>query len=481
MTTTTSYRIPALLLVLLTMVNTTLMATGEILPLQAQLPQYKCVDYNANRLHYPADSTAMQRFYHKLDSLALFGDSHINIVQIGGSHIQADVFSDRLRCNLTSMLPGFQANRGAIFPFKAAKTNNPTNYNITHTGEWTKSQNSLPPIAENIGIMGYTISTTDTAASISFNLNPNGTSWQYNRLRLFASTTSDNIVPLLVVDQDTLTAEYDSVSYLFTLPSLAQSGTIILGTQADYTRLNNKPIIYGNVTYSDSIININNDTLTQIVPTADTLETGMENNNGTIFSDTVDTDSVSPIPMGKFCLMGLIPENDLNGITLHALGANGASLPSWLRCCEFARQMQYLHPDLMILGVGVNDANVAYGDFDVAGYKERYRTLIARVRASNPNCAIIFVTNNDCIYRVGRRVKGINRNTKLVQKAIYELAKEYNAAVWDLFSIMGGTGSVYQWVDVGLCNRDKIHFTVPGYNLLGDMLYNAIIYDWLYK
>lgn len=60
------------------------------------------------------------------------------------------------------------------------------------------------------------------------------------------------------------------------------------------------------------------------------------------------------------------------------------------------------------------------------------------------------------------------------------LAREHDAALWDMYRIMGGLGSMAVWRDAGLANRDRVHFLTPGYRLLGDLLYNALIYDWLY-
>ena len=62
-----------------------------------------------------------------------------------------------------------------------------------------------------------------------------------------------------------------------------------------------------------------------------------------------------------------------------------------------------------------------------------------------------------------------------------QLAKEYDAALWDLYDIMGGLGSMQRWQNHSLANSDKIHFTHQGYILLGDMLFNALITDYLYQ
>ena len=66
-------------------------------PLMRQLPHYDCVNYYANKLILKGDSNRLSTFFAKLDSLALWGDNEINIVHIGGSHIQAGVFPNRMR------------------------------------------------------------------------------------------------------------------------------------------------------------------------------------------------------------------------------------------------------------------------------------------------------------------------------------------------------------------------------------------------
>ena len=65
-----------------------------------------------------------------------------------------------------------------------------------------------------------------------------------------------------------------------------------------------------------------------------------------------------------------------------------------------------------------------------------------------------------------------------VEQAFIELAKKYDAAVWDQFDVMGGLHSMRDWEKAGLAKKDKVHFTNEGYQLLGDLLYNALIKDY---
>ena len=228
----------------------------------------------------------------------------------------------------------------------------------------------------------------------------------------------------------------------------------------------------------------------------DSLNISLESDKGTIDTITINIDSTSSLIQNipdtdsifskesdniNFTIYGLLPTTDFNGITIHSLGVNGASLKSWLRCSLFEEQLKYIHPNLALLNVGINDANVPSSEFNIEAFKNKYNELIQQLYSNNPECAIIFITNNDCILRIGRRTRYTNPNGKLVQKAIYELAEEHNAAVWDLYDIMGGYGSSKVWQNNGLINKDRIHFTITGYKLLGNLLYNSIIYDWMYK
>ena len=453
-----------------------LVGMAQSYPLIRELPNYDCINHKANKLVYCGDSTKFEQFFTKLDSLALWGDGNINILHIGGSHIQAGVFPNRMRTNFANIQPGFAASRGAIFPYTAARTNNPKNYSVSYSGEWKRCQNSRPPITETLGLMGYTISTNDIRSSITFNLNPEefGSNWKYNKLRLLATVGDSDLMPILIVDDDTIPSVYEDSSFVFRLNGLAESGTIALGNVKDFDRLFDK---YNSLIQSIDGLFAEENSDSLIVDSVYSLEIGLESDNGL----SVENNQHNATGEYKFSIMGLLPENDFNGITYHSMGVNGASLQSWLRCERLEEQLAFVKPDLAIMAIGINDANVPKGQFSKETFKARYNELLSRIYAVNPNCAVIFITNNDCVVRVGRRSYGLNENTAIVQKAMYELATEHNAAVWDLYEIMGGLGSITVWNEVGLANKDRVHFLVPGYNLLGDMLYNAIVWEWLYK
>ena len=174
-----------------------------------------------------------------------------------------------------------------------------------------------------------------------------------------------------------------------------------------------------------------------------------------------------------FILNGFIPEKNTPGIVYHSIGVNGASVPSYLECEYFEDELTLINPDLVIFGIGINDATKR--DFSIASFVDDYNQLIQRIERVNPDCAFVFITNNDSYRRVRRNTYQVNTNGSLAMKAFFEIAQTHQGAVWDLFSLMGGLRSMQKWEVNKLSKRDKVHFTTAGYELLGDLLYNALI------
>lgn len=171
----------------------------------------------------------------------------------------------------------------------------------------------------------------------------------------------------------------------------------------------------------------------------------------------------------EFTLLGLSLESDRPGFYYHALGVNGADVPDHLRSGKATDHLKVIRPDLVVFSIGINDAY--HPGFDPEVYKIHYRQLIKRIKSQAPDAALLFTTNNDSYYK--RRHP--NKNGLLVKQAMEELAAETGAGVWDMFSIMGGLGSVDAWVEHGLAKMDRIHFKPDGYRLLGRLLFSAIM------
>ena len=231
------------------------------------------------------------------------------------------------------------------------------------------------------GIMGIAAQTSDSLATVGIGLGINAdTLWRFNRFRILGYASSPEARPYLVSGTDTLdfVKDPETDSYLFDLRS--ETDTVTIGFH---------------------------------------------------------------IPEGEsFTLTGTEPISGRRGINYYCSGVNGARLTTWLeQCPDLPRDLQLVKPDLAIFAVGINDSACKAVDFKPEVFKENYRRLIRLIREQSPDCAFIFITNNDS-YRYISRGMTYNHNGPTVQKAMFELAKEYGAAVWDVYDIMGGKDSV---------------------------------------
>lgn len=355
-------------------------------------------------------------FYQKLDSVLLFETGRVNVVHLGGSHVQADIYTNVIRRHLDSLNGTLRPPRGLIFPFETAGTNNPANYRAWHTGRWQGARNAKRQFERPLGVAGIMASTADTTASVSISLNADSTRrWQATTLTVLGSSLHGGVRPRIVLG-DTLTLRPDSTRLGFVFE---------LGRPVDSFRM-------------------------------------------TLCFD-------SPDRPDTFCLRGFVPDNQEPGLVYHSIGVNGASVPSYLGCEYFERELALLRPDLFVMAVGINDATGP--NFTDSLLCADYDSLIARIRRVAPDCALMFVSNNDSFHRVRRR-RVVNPNGQVARRAFERLACKWQGGFWDLFEIMGGLGSVQRWRDLGLARPDRVHFTRAGYELVGRLFVEAFLNDY---
>ncbi len=387
-------------------------------PVEVVAPQCLHTDKGQDSLIFPGRHKRFDVLYRRLTDLFQTGRGRVNILHIGGSHVQAGFFSHRVRTNFSRLGGSSVGNRGLLFPFAALKTNAPRSYRLSCSGVWTGQRCVSRDLSVSLGLSGASVLTRDTLGSLTLQLS-DLRPWSPTSLRLLGDAEASGIFPMMICGGDTL----------YPQPFDGRPGW-------------NFPISDA----ADSCV--------------------------FLFRGVLQ-DSLG------FRVRGILPEGRTDGITYTASGINGAAVPSWLRCSKFAEELSLVVPDLVIFGIGINDANVAPTRFSPAEFKDNYRQLMALFRAQNPDCCFIFITNNDCWLNVRGYRKRYNPNTAHVQQAMRELARESDGALFDVFSLMGGKGSSSVWVREKLLRSDHIHFTAAGYELMGDLLYNALIYDYL--
>ena len=126
--------------------------------------KYPFLKLDKNRLDFYGDSTAFVQTFDKLDKIILEGQGQFNLLHMGGSHVQGGVLSHSMRKHVQSLAPGLKGQRGLLFPFKLAKTNNPWNYIVEMKGKWEGNRISVKDHQSHWGISGVTATTQDEGA-----------------------------------------------------------------------------------------------------------------------------------------------------------------------------------------------------------------------------------------------------------------------------------------------------------------------------
>jgi len=371
--------------------------------------KYEFIQYKENKLDFFGQSKPWKNLFDKMETLAFAGTGRISIVHMGGSHVQGGFLPDKIRYNLTQMLYGAEGERGLVFPYELAKTNSPRSIKSKWTGKWTGCKSSVSSESCGWGMSGINATTYDKDASLS--------------MRVF---------------------NYDSVAYQFDEVLIYSSAGKIASMQVT---LDNAEQIY--CEQEQPYLHFKLSAIT------DSLQLRIISKDST---------------QNYFTLEGLYLRNSRSGLTYSAIGVNGASTGSYLKCERMDQQLESLKADLVIFGIGVNDANVPEKDFNAKIYEARYDSLIEKYKRVNTNTCFLFVTNNDTYYQKSHP----NRNAIQVRETMVRLAEKHNGAVYDFFGIMGGLGSIKKWQNESLAAQDKIHLSKKGYELQADMMSIAI-------
>ena len=404
-----------------------ILALGQVEPDSNRINLFEtvCIDYNAvnqfpfinfdeNIFTFPSnENESWDELYNSMDSMIRFKDRKLNFYHIGGSHIQADIYTHDFRSFLQRNWPGLGGHRGLVFPFNLARTNNPGNYRFTSSNSWSGYRSVIQrPEFVHYGITGAAISCSDSLIDLNFIYKKTRVSPPIEAIRIYHNS---GVIPF----------EFNFGSNELLIESVRRC------SEMGYTEIQ----------FTDAI---------------DTLDIQFIRN----------TKEKYRLDLYGFELMNAQP-----GISYNSIGINGAGLYTYLDNEFFLRDLKQTPPDFFAFSVGTNDGFVPYDSFKPEDYKKNLEAMVKIVLEANPKCAILLTVPNDCYYK--RRYP--NKNTDRQRAVIIELAAKYNTGVWDFYGFMGGLGSSDTWRNAGLMRNDLVHFTKEGYHLKGELYIDAFL------
>ena len=364
-------------------------------------------------LNHLINDSALNGFYKKLDELQKGERDKVVVVHIGDSHIQADYFSGTMRELLQRKFGN--AGRGLVFPYRAAKTNEPKNFSTSTNVTWEAKRNVFPKIPLPIGVSGITIRTFDSSAYLGFNMqDADSLNYAFNKIKVFHYKAPDAF-DMSVTDEN----------------------------QTNLAFINSR------ITTPDFF----------------TTEVSLRDTTHSFQLRMIKTDSTQTQAM----IYGVELENSQKGLLYDMVGVNGAMYAHYDSSVYFVDQLISLHPDLVIISLGTNEAYTKY--FTELEFEENMDMLVSKIRIAMPDADFLLTTPPDG-YRY-RKYK--NASVAKAVTVMKNYSVTHDAAFWDFYHLMGGFGSIYKWYTKGMAQRDYLHLTKKGYELQGHLLFNALM------
>jgi lysophospholipase L1-like esterase len=172
-------------------------------------------------------------------------------------------------------------------------------------------------------------------------------------------------------------------------------------------------------------------------------------------------------------LFGWVAEN-LTGVTYETLGINGAQASIVLNWNDtvLRSNIERRNPALIVIAYGTNEAGRK--DWTLDTYRDMFIQLIARFREAAPT-ATIFVIGPPDRYVKTRKGWVAMENLDTIVEAQRQASAASGCAFWDLRAKMGGKGAMREWVLAGMAQNDHVHFTLPGYRMIGDAVFRDLM------
>jgi lysophospholipase L1-like esterase len=376
--------------------------------------KYPFIDLSKNNFtFYSEEAPNWMHFFREFDAMVSNKDRKLNFYHIGGSHLQADIYTQVFRSSLQSYWEEVCGERGLVFPFSLAGTNNPTNYRFRSPNKW-KGYRSVSVRPENLeyGVSGIVVTCPDSVIRLTFNYDRTDVRPEFSAFRILHNAGH---MPYSIFLLNENVGIQEAISN-------EESG------------------------YTEFILNTESDSLSIEFVRKENTKMALE-------------------------LYGVTLLNEEPGASYSAVGVNGASLNTYLGNTKFEEQLCQYPPDFFAFSVGTNDANVPASAFDPQVYKSNLEQMILKVLRCNPDCAILLTVPNDAYYQK----KYPNPNLNKLREMIFQLAEKYKLAVWDFYGIMGESGSSKTWLNNGLMQADLVHFSGLGYQIKGQLYFDAFL------
>ena len=181
--------------------------------------------------------------------------------------------------------------------------------------------------------------------------------------------------------------------------------------------------------------------------------------------------------------------DDTLGVSLDNIPMRGCS-GTIFTSINSSQIKEYVRNDnvrMIILQFGGNSMPFRKTPKAISEYKTSIEKQIRHLHSLAPNACILFIGPSDMSVNVKGRMVTYPHLPMMVD-SLKAAANNAGAAYWDLYSAMGGEGSMVKWVKArpSLAGTDYVHFTPKGAEAMGNMLFESLMlyydyYSWRKK
>lgn len=187
-------------------------------------------------------------------------------------------------------------------------------------------------------------------------------------------------------------------------------------------------------------------------------------------------DALTLTVRGDYDIYG-IQLDDVNGVSLDNVPMRGCSGNIFTNIDEQTLTPFFQHENvrLLILQYGGNSVPACSGSRGISSYMSVLRRQIALFRRMAPEASILFIGPADMATRMHGEMKTYPILPEMVD-SLRETSLQEGVAFWDMYSAMGGKGSIVRWYRARpqLAGADFVHFTPKGAEKMADMLYGTL-------
>ncbi len=129
--------------------------------------------------------------------------------------------------------------------------------------------------------------------------------------------------------------------------------------------------------------------------------------------------------------------------------------------------------DLIVLQYGTNVLN--YGSLNYTWYERKMAKVVAHLRECFPGVTILIISSADKSTKYDLEMKTDSAVVPLT-RAQRKYAVSTGSAYVNLYTLMGGDGSMVKWVEdvPAMANKDYTHFNYRGAKKISDLIYKQI-------